>query len=94
LPRRFSLWHGAAAVSQGRKIFQGVKLAGGIVATANGSEDTSGIGTASTVTGVASIAVAFAPKIAKAIPGIGQVLAAGSLGLDAIHLGLDIRKCY
>jgi hypothetical protein len=48
----FSLWHGAAAVSQGTNILKGVKLTRGIASPAAGSQETSAMGLASSGLGV------------------------------------------
>jgi len=82
----FSLWHGAAGVSQGRNIFRGVKLAGGIIATASSASDNSTISAGLGVLGIAA-------TLGKLAPGVGQVISAASLVNDIYTTRNKVKKC-
>jgi hypothetical protein len=71
----FSLWHGAAGVSNGIKNLQAVKMGAGIIGTASAGNDGNTYGT---VVGAALIGV----SLAKAAPIVGTVLSLGALGGD------------
>ena len=75
----FSLWHGAAGVSNGTKILQGVKAGAGIVSTASGLKEGS------------AASVAFG--VAGFIPGAGQAAAMGSIGVDIYKTGMAVSQC-
>ncbi len=95
----FSLWHGAAGVSNGIKILQRVKFGAGIISTASAGSDASGDGALSLAgaqlfTGFASIGAG----LAKATPIVGQVISGisvSALGLlgEAICIHLTREKC-
>lgn len=86
----FSLFNGAAAVSNGTAILGRVQLGAGIITTANGASDASPLGAIQTVAGVGGIVAGAA----KAAPVVGQVLSGISVGLDLIGTGINIAKCY
>ena len=68
----FSLWHGAAGVSNGIKNLQAVKMGAGIIATASSGNDGNAYGT---VVDAASIGA----SLAKAAPVVGTVLSLAHL---------------
>ncbi len=78
--KAFSLFHGAAGVSNGIKIVQRVKAGTGIVSTTSPLNDGSAM---STFLGV----VGF-------IPGAGQLAAGASIVLDAARTGMAVAQCY
>jgi hypothetical protein len=82
----FSLWHGAAGVSNGIKNLQAVKFATGIIGTASSLSGSDSTGTA---IGVASIGT----SLAKAAPIYGQVLSLAALGVDAYKTIKDQSAC-
>ena len=73
----FSLFHGAAGVSNGTNILARFQMGAGLIGTASSSNEGNWLGTA---TGVASIGAA----LGKAAPVYGQVLSGISLGIDAV----------
>jgi RHS repeat-associated protein len=82
----FSLWHGAAGVSNGTKLLQGVKVGGGIITTASSGSDGNWFGG---VTGALSIGA----SLAKAAPVYGQVLSGISLAGDAYSTYKAVAGC-
>jgi RHS repeat-associated protein len=82
----FSLWHGAAGVSNGIKNLQTVKFGAGIISTASSGSGGDLFGSA---TGVASIAA----SLGKAAPIYGQVLSVVSLAGDAYKTLQDQSAC-
>lgn len=75
----FSLWHGAAGVSNGNKILGRVAFAGGLISTAGASHDLQGpqeSALSTTVTGlqVAAGGAGIAKGLIEDIPVAGQVL--------------------
>jgi len=76
-------WGGKVATQQGTKALKAIQEGAGIVSTGLGSEDTSRIGTLQTITGVVGL-----------VPVLGQGAAFVSIGLDIIHMGLDISQCH
>ena len=82
----FSLWHGAAGVSQGRNIFRGAQLAGGIVSTASAGSDGSGLSAGLGAAGIAA-------TLGKAAPLVGQVISGFSMVVDIYQTAGAIAKC-
>jgi hypothetical protein len=76
-------YRGIVATQQGTKVLQAGKLGTGIANTGVNADDTSGIGVAQTVVGVAGL-----------VPVLGQGAAAVSIVLDGVRAGMDISKCY
>src|SRR5579883_1100993 len=76
-------YRGIVATQQGTKALQAGKLGTGIATTGVNADDTSGIGVAQTVVGVAGL-----------VPVLGQGAAAVSIVLDGVRAGMDISKCY
>ncbi len=76
-------YRGIVATQQGTKALQAGKLGTGIANTGVNADDTSGIGVAQTVVGVAGL-----------VPVLGQGAAAVSIVLDGVRAGMDISKCY
>jgi RHS repeat-associated protein len=75
----FSLFHGAAGVSNGINIVQRVKAGAGIIGSANSLNEGSAISTALGVAGF--------------IPGLGQLAAGASIVNDAIKTGMAVAQC-
>jgi hypothetical protein len=75
----FSLFNGAAGVSNGINILQRVKAGAGIISTTSGLNEGS---TASVAFGVAGF-----------IPGLGQLAAGASIVNDAIKTGMAVSQC-
>ena len=95
----FSLWHGAAGVSNGIKIQQRVSFAGGLVSSifaTNELQGANGVDASSVVAGLQAVAggAGVAKGLAEDIPVAGQVIAAGATALDLIGTGLEVAKCY
>lgn len=90
----FSLWHGAAGVSNGINILQRVKFGAGIISTASAGSDASGDGGAlagaQLATGFASIGVG----LAKATPILGQALSAASVLEDLYGTYKAVAGCH
>jgi|HubBroStandDraft_6_1064221.scaffolds.fasta_scaffold236049_3 hypothetical protein len=86
----FSLFHGAAAVSNGTAILGRVQLAAGIITTANGASNTSQLGTFQTALGVGGIVAG----VAKAAPVVGQVISGFSVVGDFVGTGMEIAQCH
>jgi hypothetical protein len=91
----FSLWHGAAGVSNGIKILQRAKFGAGIISTASAGSDASGDGAfslagAQLATGFASIGVG----LAKATPIVGQVLSGISVAEDLFGTYKAVAGCH
>jgi hypothetical protein len=84
-----SLFHGAAAVSNGTAILGRVQLGAGIITTANGASNTSQLGLAQTALGVGGIVAG----VAKAAPVVGQVLSGLSVVGDFVGTGMEIAQC-
>jgi len=82
----FSLFHGAAGISNGTSILNRVKMGAGIVGTASSSNDGNTYGT---VVGVASIGAA----VGKAAPVYGQILSGLALAGDAYKTYKDQGAC-
>ncbi|MGB6130700.1 MAG: RHS repeat-associated core domain-containing protein [Acidobacteriaceae bacterium] len=82
----FSLWHGAAGVSQGRNIFRGVMLAGGIVNTASAGSEGNSVSVGLGVLGIAA-------TLGKAAPGVGQIISGISMGVDIYQTAVAVGKC-
>jgi RHS repeat-associated protein len=72
----FSLFHGAAGVSNGTNILNRVKMGAGIIGTA-------GSGASNNWLGIATGAASIGASLGKAAPVYGQVLSLGALGVDA-----------
>jgi hypothetical protein len=81
----FSLWHGAAAVSQGTKLLQGVKVGAGITSTASAGSEGNWFGG---VTGTLTIGA----SLVKAAPVVGQVLSAISIVGDAVGTRMAMQE--
>ncbi len=79
----FSLFQGAAGVSNGINILKRVKTGVGIVSTAGGAQDTSTFGEIQTGVGVLGL-----------VPVLGTGTSIVSMGLDAIRAGMDISQCH
>ena len=84
-----SLFHGAAAVSNGTAILGRVQLGAGIITAANGASNTSQLGLAQTALGVGGIVAG----VAKAAPVFGQVLSGVSVIVDFVGTGMEIAQC-
>ena len=95
----FSLFHGAAGISNGTKILGRVAFGAGLISTASAASDLSeanGVNASSTVAGLQVAAGGFgvAKGLIEDIPVAGQVIAAGATTLDLISTGLEVAKCY
>jgi hypothetical protein len=91
----FSLWHGAAGVSNGINILQRVKFGVGIIFTASAGSDASEDGAISLAgaqfaTGFASIGAG----LAKAAPIVGQALSAASVLEDLYGTYQAVAGCH
>ena len=95
----FSLWHGAAGVSNGNKILGRVAFAGGLISTAGASHDLqepqeSTLSTTVTGLQVAAGGAGIAKGLIEDIPVAGQVFAAVSVGLDILGTGVEVYNCH
>jgi hypothetical protein len=95
----FSLFHGAAGVSNGIKIQQRVAFAAGIVSTAAAGSDLQGPQESTfstTVTGLQATVGGFgiAKGFIEDIPVAGQAIAIGATAQDLVSTGLEVAKCY
>jgi RHS repeat-associated protein len=91
----FSLWHGAAGVSNGINILARVQFGAAIISTASAGSDASGDGAyslagAQLATGFASIGVG----LAKAAPILGQALSAASVLEDLYGTYQAVAGCH
>jgi hypothetical protein len=93
----FSLWHGAAGISNGTRNLRGIKVAASYVSTAFATSSVSGTngsyanglaGTQSAL-GAGSIVASFA----RATPVLGQALSGVSIGLDVVGTAMEVAKC-
>lgn len=82
----FSLWRGAAGVSQGRNVFQGVMLAGGIVNTASAGSEGNSVSAGLGVLGIAA-------TLGKAAPVVGQLISGASMVADIYQTAEAVGKC-
>ena len=82
----FSLWHGAAGVSQGRNLVRGVKLASGIVNMASAGSEGNGVSAGLGVLGIAA-------TLGKVAPGVGQIISGISMGVDIYQTAAAVGKC-
>jgi hypothetical protein len=91
----FSLWNGAAGISNGTKLLQGVKVGAAIVSTAYAGPDASGgsgafsVAGAQAFTGVASIGA----SLARATPVVGQVLSGLAVAEDLYGTYKAVANC-
>ena len=95
----FSLFHGAAGVSNGIKIQQRAAFAAGIISTAAAGSDLQGpqeSTLSTTVTGLQATVGGFgiAKGLIEDIPVAGQAIAIGATALDLVSTGLAVAKCY
>jgi len=91
----FSLWHGAAGVSNGINILARVQFGAAIISTASAGSDASGDGAfslagAQLATGFASIGAG----LAKATPIVGQVLSGISVAEDLYGTYEAVAGCH
>jgi hypothetical protein len=82
----FSLFRGAAGVSNGTKMLQNVKMGAGLISTASSGSDGNWFGG---VTGAASIAA----SLGKAAPVYGQILSGISLAGDVYSTYKAVAGC-
>ena len=82
----FSLWQGAAGVSNGTKMLQNVKMGAVLISTASSGSDSNWFGG---VTGAASIAA----SLGKAAPVYGQILSGISLAGDVYSTYKAVAGC-
>lgn len=91
----FSLWNGAAGISNGTKLLQGVKVGAAIVSTAYAGSDASGgsgafsVAGAQAFTGVASVGA----SLARATPVVGQVLSGLAVAEDLYGTYKAVANC-
>jgi hypothetical protein len=83
----FSLFHGAAAVSNGVNILQRVTFGVGLISTANSASDGSGLSTGLDVLGIAT-------SLAQAATIVGQVISGASIVVDIYSAGKEIANCH
>ncbi len=93
----FSLFHGAAGVSNGTNILGRVAMGGALISTASSLSDSSGPSSAAS-TQVAYLQAGvnvfgIVKSFSEAIPVAGQVIAGVSVGLDLVSTGLEIAEC-
>jgi hypothetical protein len=90
----FSLFHGAAGVSNGTNILGRVQFGAALIGTANAGSDASGDGGAlagaQTLTGLASIGAG----LAKAAPIVGQVISGISVAEDLYGTYKAVAGCH
>jgi hypothetical protein len=92
----FSLWHGAAGVSNGTKILERVQFGAALISTTNagsgvsGSERSFSISSAQALTGAAAIGAG----LAKAAPIVGQVISAISVAEDLFETYEAVAGCH
>jgi RHS repeat-associated protein len=95
----FSLWHGAAGISNGRNIQRTVAFGAGIITAASGANDLSnsnGVNPSSVITGISSGVgvLGIAKSLGAAIPVAGQVIAGVSVGLDVLGTIAEVAECH
>jgi hypothetical protein len=94
----FSLFHGAAGISNGTNILRRVAFGGALISTASASSDLSeanGVNPSSVVNGLQVTAGGFgvAKGLIEDIPVAGQAIAVGATVLDLIGTGVEVWKC-
>ncbi|MHB1938322.1 MAG: RHS repeat-associated core domain-containing protein [Acidobacteriaceae bacterium] len=82
----FSGFNGAAGISNGTRILQGVKMGGGIIGTASAGSNGSGLSTGLGVLGIAA-------TLGKAAPGVGQIISGASMVVDIYQTAEAVGKC-
>jgi hypothetical protein len=82
----FSLWHGAAAVSNGTNILQRVKMGAGLISTASAGSDGSGLSSGLGALGIAA-------SLGKAAPVVGQIISGASMVVDIYQTAEAVGKC-
>ena len=92
----FSLWHGAAAVSNGGKILERVQFGAAIISTANAGSDVQGSEGAYSLSGaqLATGAAAIGAGLLKAAPIVGQALSAASVLEDLYGTYKAVAGCH
>jgi hypothetical protein len=96
----FSLYHGAAGVSEGTSILRRAQFASALVSTAGAASDVSGSSGANSLagvqaaTGAASIGASLSKGLSRAVPGVGQVISAIAVGEDLYGIYSEGQKCH
>jgi len=95
----FSLFNGAAGVSNGAKIWGRAAFAGGLISTAGAAHDLQGpqeSALSTTVTGFQAVAggAGIAKGLIEDIPVAGQVFAGISVGFDILGTAVEVYNCH
>ena len=92
----FSLWHGAAGVSNGTKILERVQFGAGLISTANAGSDVSGSEGAFSLSGAQALtgAATIGAGLLKAAPVVGQVLSGISVAGDLYGTYKAVAGCH
>ncbi|QNI35460.1 hypothetical protein [Edaphobacter albus] len=92
----FSLWHGAAAVSNGNKILERVQFGTALISTANAGSDISGSEGAFSLSGAQTLtgATAIGAGLLKAAPVVGQVISGISVAEDLYGTYKAVAGCH
>jgi hypothetical protein len=92
----FSLWHGAAAVSNGGKILERVQFGAAIISTANAGSDVQGSEGAFSLSGaqLATGAAAIGAGLLRSAPIVGQALSAASVLEDLYGTYKAVAGCH
>ena len=68
-------------------------VAAGAVENESATGIVKNVGYAQTIVGVAGTALDIGLHLAHVLPGVGQVIAGVSIGIDAIKLGVELWEC-
>jgi hypothetical protein len=92
----FSLWHGAAGVSNGTKILERVQFGAALISTANAGSDVSGSEGAFSLSGAQALtgAATIGAGLLKAAPVVGQVLSGISVAGDLYGTYKAVAGCH
>jgi hypothetical protein len=92
----FSLWHGAAGISNGGKILERVQFGAAIISTANAGSDVQGSEGAFSLSGaqLATGAAAIGAGLLRSAPIVGQVISGISVAEDLYGTYKAVTGCH
>jgi hypothetical protein len=92
----FSLWHGAAGISNGGKILERVQFGAAIISTANAGSDAQGSEGAFSLSGaqLATGAAAIGAGLLRSAPIVGQVISGISVAEDLYGTYKAVAGCH
>jgi hypothetical protein len=92
----FSLWHGAAGISNGGKILERVQFGAAIISTAHAGSDVQGSEGAFSLSGaqLATGAAAIGAGLLRSAPIVGQVISGISVAEDLYGTYKAVAGCH